>query len=85
MVFPCLVVEVLSPRTAGYDRDHKYKAYQRFGVGEYWIVDPVHETIEVWTNTADSLFKRQGAYSAATTFESVTLEVTVTVKALLNV
>lgn len=81
---PGLVVEVLSPRTAGHDRDRKYKAYERFGVREYWIVDPVHNTIEVWTNTPAATFARQGAYTMSATFQSVTLGAPVTVKDLLD-
>ncbi len=45
---PDLVVEVLSPSTAGRDRSIKLKLYQRQGVIQYWIVDPDEETIEVW-------------------------------------
>jgi Uma2 family endonuclease len=44
---PELVIEVLSPRTARYDRQEKYRAYEQHQVSEYWIVDPVHETVEV--------------------------------------
>ncbi len=43
---PDLVVEVLSPSTAKYDRGHKMRAYQRRGVREYWIVDPVNRAVE---------------------------------------
>ena len=43
---PDLVVEILSPSTARYDRGRKMKAYERHGVREYWIVDPVNRSIE---------------------------------------
>ena len=45
---PNLVVEVLSPSTAKFDRQEKYQAYEQHGVNEYWIVDPVYEVVEVW-------------------------------------
>jgi len=70
---PDLVVEVLSPGTAKYDRQEKYQAYEANGVGEYWIVDPVYETIEVWTLTENGQFDRQGVYARADTFSSRTL------------
>lgn len=43
---PDLVVEVLSPKTARYDRRHKKDMYEKCGVKEYWIVDPANRTIE---------------------------------------
>ncbi len=44
---PDLVVEILSPATEGRDRVLKLKAYARYGVGEYWIVDPAKQVVEV--------------------------------------
>lgn len=44
---PDLIVEVLSPATAKRDRGYKKSLYERFGVKEYWIVNPVDQTIEV--------------------------------------
>jgi len=46
---PDLVVEILSPGTAPRDRGVKLKLYDRQGVGEYWIVDPETEAVEVWS------------------------------------
>jgi Uma2 family endonuclease len=45
---PDLIVEILSPRTAQRDRRDKFRLYEKYGVREYWIVDPLHETIEVY-------------------------------------
>ena len=44
---PDLVVEILSPATAGRDRGYKHALYARHGVAEYWLVDPMDETIAV--------------------------------------
>lgn len=44
---PDLVVEVLSPRTKSRDLEIKRKIYAKYGVGEYWIVDPIERTLEV--------------------------------------
>ena len=43
---PTLVVEILSPSTAGSDRTVKAGLYARHGVPWYWIVDPEARTIE---------------------------------------
>ena len=45
---PDLVVEVLSPSTAKNDRGHKKDVYAKCGVREYWIVDSVSNSIEVY-------------------------------------
>lgn len=37
---PDLVIEVLSPGSKKFDLDKKKKIYEKFGVKEYWIVDP---------------------------------------------
>jgi Uma2 family endonuclease len=45
---PLLVIEVLSPSTARYDRTIKRRRYQRSGVAEYWVVDLDAKLIERW-------------------------------------
>ena len=45
---PTLVIEVLSPSTAGTDRTVKAGLYARHGVPWYWIVDPDARTIEAF-------------------------------------
>lgn len=45
---PDLIVEVLSPGTAKNDRGYKKNLYETAGVKEYWIVDPISHSIEVY-------------------------------------
>jgi Uma2 family endonuclease len=45
---PDMLVEVLSPSTAHYDRTVKYAFYQKSGVKEYWIVDPAEKRVEAF-------------------------------------
>jgi Uma2 family endonuclease len=50
---PDLVIEILSPGTRRTDERTKRDRYARFGVLEYWIVDPELETIKVQRLIAD--------------------------------
>lgn len=46
---PDLAVEILSPNHPARDRVYKRHQYFRFGVREYWIVDPTEQTVEILT------------------------------------
>jgi len=45
---PDLVIEILSPSNAGDDIFRKYNQYLMAGVKEYWIVDPLKNTVNVY-------------------------------------
>lgn len=60
---PDLVVEVLSPATARYDKIIKLSLYQRAGVPEYWIADPVSRSASVYT-------LKNGVYQSPTVYGS---------------
>ena len=53
---PDLVVEVVSPTSARYDRVEKQAWYAAIGVAEYWIVDPQTETLEQFILGSNGLF-----------------------------
>ncbi len=59
---PDLVVEILSPQRATYDRTTKFEQYAHYRVGEYWIIDPVAETVEVH-RLAGSKYELKGKLS----------------------
>ena len=69
---PELIIEILSPGTLRRDRREKYELYERFGVREYWMTDPVGQFVEVcvWVN---GTYKRQGVYGPDESFESPVL------------
>ncbi len=52
---PDLIVEIISPSNSYTDRNQKKNMYLKFGVKEYWIVDPANKTVEIYTplNGAD--------------------------------
>ena len=55
-VVPDLAVEVVSPSTEAQDRGRKLQLLARFGVPEYWIVDPLANTLEIYTNVGERYF-----------------------------
>ncbi len=49
---PDLAVEVISDSSRKRDEIIKRKAYEQFGVDEYWIVDPVLESFKIYRRDA---------------------------------
>ncbi len=45
---PDLVVEIVSPSSFKHDRFDKKELYEKYGVKEYWLVDPNYKSIEVF-------------------------------------
>jgi Uma2 family endonuclease len=45
---PEMIIEILSPTTAGVDKIKKFRKYQNSGVKEYWIVEPDQRLITVF-------------------------------------
>lgn len=82
---PDLVVEILSPSTARYDKQQKYQAYEKHGVREYWIVDPLHDILDVWTLDAEGHFQRLGSFAGEDSFQSSVLEESISVKAIFSI
>ena len=58
---PDLVIEILSPSTETKDRGLKRDLYGRHGVTEYWLVDPIAETVSIHR-------QRGGVLAAVDTF-----------------
>lgn len=69
---PDLAVEVLSPTHEERARIVKRDLYRRFGVREYWIVDPSERTIEALELLSGEWHLR-GIYQLGDTMESVVL------------
>jgi Uma2 family endonuclease len=42
---PDLIIEILSSSNKGYDKEDKKHVYEKYGVKEYWIVDPNDKTV----------------------------------------
>ena len=52
---PDLAAEILAPPGIRRDRYEKLEQYARFGVKEYWIIDPANRSVEI-------LSLREGRY-----------------------
>jgi Uma2 family endonuclease len=70
---PDLCVEVVSASTAATDRGRKMQMYARYGVSEYWIVDPLAQSIEVYQLSGEA-YALVVAAAAGDTVQSPTVE-----------
>ena len=69
---PDLVVEILSPSTSRRDWKYKRELYAKYGVKEYWIVDPANRIVSV-VMLKDGVLEIAGAYVEGDAVESVAL------------
>jgi len=53
---PAMVVEILSPSTRLKDLHVKYGLYEDFGIRHYLIIDPDHETIQLYRLDKDGKY-----------------------------
>ncbi len=60
---PDLVIEVLSESSRRTDELIKKKLYEKYNVAEYWIVDPVLESVKIYRRSAT------GGYAKAVEYE----------------
>lgn len=67
---PDLLVEILSPSTRGRDLGAKRALYARFGVAEYWVVDPAARSVAVFVRDGEA-YRRFPADSAVARSEVV--------------
>jgi Uma2 family endonuclease len=70
---PDLAVEVLSRSTEARDRGRKKQLFARFGVAEYWIVDPVGDVLEIYV-LQDGTYRPAGVYARLEQVLSPTLD-----------
>jgi Uma2 family endonuclease len=80
---PDLIVEILSPSTARNDKQKKFRVYQRNGVREYWIIDPIGLYLEQWV-LSEEKFVLQDVFADDDVFNSPILEAEVRVSELLK-
>ncbi len=71
-----LAIDIVSPISAIYDRVHKRRAYMALGVREYWVVDPLTRTVEVWhpADTSPVIHRTQVTYRTPGGSHKVTVD-----------
>ena len=60
---PNLIIEIISPSTAGRDKKVKHKLYEAAGVGEYWIIDPDGKILEVYLLEPENGYGKPEVYT----------------------
>ena len=60
---PDLIIEILSPSTAKTDRLLKFNMYEKFGVKEYWIVEPDMKLVSVFILQDNNRYGRPELYT----------------------
>jgi Uma2 family endonuclease len=58
---PDLVIEILSPSNAYYDLRQKKNIYEKYGVKEYIIVDPIEQSAELYALKNGTYYLHQKA------------------------
>jgi Uma2 family endonuclease len=69
---PDVVVEVLSPSTRRNDLGRKKATFARFGVAEYWLLDPYKKRLERYTHE-NGAYERTLSVGSGEQFESIVL------------
>lgn len=75
---PDLAVEVLSPWTMKKDLNEKFRAFERAGVREYWVLDPAHRSLLVYVRVGsvfgDGALYERGARAASSVLDGFVLD-----------
>jgi Uma2 family endonuclease len=65
-----LVIEVISPGSAFYDRNTKAETYAALGVRELWLIDETGKTVEVRRQAGGGIFDEVRAFGRGESIES---------------
>ncbi len=55
---PSLIIEILSPSNQSHDLVTKLNLYMKYGVKEYWIVNPILNTVMLYTLNKDGMYEQ---------------------------
>lgn len=77
---PDIIVEVISPSSVKVDKIDKKALYLRFGVKEFWLVDPVYQTLSLYVLDNDEYELKQELFSEGKIESSVLPELNLDLK-----
>jgi Uma2 family endonuclease len=60
---PDMIIEIVSPSSARSDKITKFNKYERAGVKEYWIVEPLEKLVSVFVLQANGRYGRPETYT----------------------
>ncbi len=60
---PDFIIEIVSPGNSRKDVKEKFDIYQKYGVREYWIVNPNDENASVFVLDANGKYQLEGMYA----------------------
>lgn len=71
---PTLIVEILSPSNQAHDLVTKFNLYMKYGVKEYWIINPMKQAVTVYNLNTEGLYEQSDIKVTNGTIESVVIE-----------
>lgn len=71
---PTLIVEILSPSNQSHDLITKLNLYMKYGVKEYWIVNPMLESITIYILNHEGMYEQLDMKTSIGSVKSKVLE-----------
>lgn len=71
---PTLIVEILSPSNQSHDLITKLNLYMKYGVQEYWIINPMLESITIYTLNSEFMYEQLDMKTSVGIVKSKVLE-----------
>ena len=81
---PDLTIEIISTFTAYYDLIDKKELYERYGVKEYWLVDPLKKKVEIYENKNNKLVLKHSLKEEGVVCSIVVKDFTIDLKAIFD-
>ncbi|MGG7144137.1 Uma2 family endonuclease [Clostridium nigeriense] len=55
---PSLIIEILTPSNQSHDLITKLNLYMKYGVKEYWIINPMLESVTIYTLNNENMYEQ---------------------------